>query len=182
MVRNIVLFTLVTQAVAAAVLAGRFMIAHGESPGQALWSGVFHAVSAFNNAGFSLYADSLMRCVTDPWMNAVVEATVVIGGLGFPVIFELARSWRRPRGWSVVTRITVIVSASLLVLGTLVILAVESGNKATLGALDGADQLQGALFASTVARTAGFNTIDVAGLNTEFRHYSRSEGSVRSWE
>ncbi|HEU4547842.1 MAG TPA: TrkH family potassium uptake protein, partial [Microlunatus sp.] len=166
-VRNIVLFTLVTEAIAATVLAARFMITYGESPAHALWSGVFHAVSAFNNAGFSLYADSLMRYVTDPWVNAVVASTVIIGGLGFPVIFELARSWRRPRAWSVVTRITVIVSVSLLVLGTLVILAVESGNEATLGALDGADQLQGALFASTVARTAGFNTIDVAALTPE---------------
>ena len=68
-VRNIVLFTLVTEAIAATVLAVRFMITYGESPAHALWSGVFHAVSAFNNAGFSLYADSLMRYVTDPWVQ-----------------------------------------------------------------------------------------------------------------
>lgn len=166
-VRNIVLFSLVTEAVAATVLAARFMIRYGDPLDQAVWSGVFHAVSAFNNAGFSLYADNLMRYVSDPWVNAVVATAVIVGGLGFPVIFELARAWRRPRTWSVVTRITVVTSAGLLVLGTLVLLATESGNQATLGGLGGADQLQAAFFASTVARTAGFNTVDVAALSPE---------------
>jgi trk system potassium uptake protein TrkH len=166
-VRNIVLFSLVTEAVAATVLAARFMIRYGDPLDQAVWSGVFHAVSAFNNAGFSLYADSLMRYVSDPWVNAVVATAVIVGGLGFPVIFELARAWRRPRTWSVVTRITVVTSAGLLVLGTLVLLATESDNQATLGGLGGADQLQAAFFASTVARTAGFNTVDVAALSPE---------------
>ncbi|HEY5979188.1 MAG TPA: TrkH family potassium uptake protein [Microlunatus sp.] len=166
-VRNIVVFSLVTEAAAAIALAARFMIRYGDPLDQAVWSGVFHAVSAFNNAGFSLYADNLMRYVSDPWVNAVVATAVIVGGLGFPVIFELARAWRRPRTWSVVTRITVVTSAGLLVLGTLILLATESGNQATLGALGGADQLQAAFFASTVARTAGFNTVDVAALSPE---------------
>ncbi len=166
-VRNIVVFSLVTEALAATALAARFRIRYGDPLDQAVWSGAFHAVSAFNNAGFSLYADSLVRYVSDPWVNAVVATAVIVGGLGFPVIFELARAWRRPRTWSVVTRITVVTSAGLLVLGTLVVLATESGNQSTLGALGGADQLQAAFFASTVARTAGFNTIDVAALSPE---------------
>jgi trk system potassium uptake protein TrkH len=143
------------------------VIAYGQSPAAAAYSGVFHAVSAFNNAGFSLYADNLMRYVSDPWVNAVVAAAVIIGGLGFPVIFELARSWRRPRTWSVVTRITVMSSVGLLLAGTVMVLAIEAGNAATLGRLDGVDRLQAAFFASTVARTAGFNTVDVAALNPE---------------
>ena len=166
-VRNIVVFTLLTEAVTATVLSARFVIAYGQSPAAAVYSGVFHAVSAFNNAGFSLYADNLMRYVSDPWVNAVVATAVIIGGLGFPVIFELARSWRRPRTWSVVTRITVVTSVGLLLVGTAMVLAIEAGNAATLGRLDAADRLQAAFFASTVARTAGFNTVDVAALNPE---------------
>lgn len=166
-VRNIVVFTLTVEAVAAAVLSARFMRWYGEAPGPAVYSGVFHAVSSFNNAGFSLYADSLVRYVADPWVNTVIASAVIIGGLGFPVIFELARAWRRPRSWSVVTRITVVTSAGLLLLGTVIILASEHGNAATIGGLDGADQLQAAFFASTVARTAGFNTVDIAALRPE---------------
>ena len=125
------------------------MIAYGEPPAHALWIGVFHAVSAFNNAGFSLYADSLMSYVTDPWVMPSSPPAVIIGGLGFPVVFELAAILAAATAWTRGHPDHRDRHAGLLVLGTLVILAIESGQPATLGALDGADQL---LAASSPAR------------------------------
>ena len=68
---------------------------------------MFHAVSAFNNAGFALFADSLMRFADDPWICLPIAVAVIAGGLGFPVLFELRRELRRPRAWSLHTKLTV---------------------------------------------------------------------------
>ncbi|MEO3861019.1 potassium transporter TrkG [Acrocarpospora sp. B8E8] len=160
-VRNVVLFSLSCEAVAAVVLAVRLMIGYGEPFGRAVYLGVFHAVSAFNNAGFALWPDSLMRFVTDPWICLTVAVAVIIGGMGFPVVFELARSWRHPTRWSVLTRITVAVTVTLLVAGTLVFLATEWRNPKTLGGLDDPARLLAAFFTAVMPRTAGFNSLDI---------------------
>ncbi|MGW7357263.1 potassium transporter TrkG [Streptomyces sp. NPDC054802] len=78
-----------------------------------MWLGVFHAVTAFNNAGFALYSDSLMGFVTDPWICLPITAAVIAGGLGFPVLFEPRRRWRRPRSWSLHTKILVWASCDM---------------------------------------------------------------------
>jgi potassium uptake TrkH family protein len=166
-VRNVALFTLVTETVVAVVLTARFALTYGMPIGTAGYHGVFHAISAFNNAGFSLNADSLMGYVADPWVSLAVVAAFVLGGLGFPVVFELARMWRRPERWSVVTRITVWTTVPLLVLGTMVLTAAEWSNPDTLGPLDGAGRLLAGFFAAATARTAGFNTIDTAAMTQE---------------
>ncbi|CAL9468872.1 Ktr system potassium uptake protein B [Actinosynnema sp. ALI-1.44] len=166
-VRNIVVFSLSTELVVAAVLTTRFATGYGLPFGQAAYSGVFHAISAFNNAGFSLHADSLVRYVTDPWVCLTIAAAFIIGGLGFPVVFELARTWRRPRDWSVMTRLTIGATVPLLVLGTVVLLLAEHDNPRTLGALDGPGALLAGFFAAATPRTAGFNSIDVAAMTSE---------------
>ena len=166
-VRNVVLFSLGCEAVLALVLSARFVLAYDEPLARGAYSGLFHAVSAFNNAGFGLHPDNLVRYVGDPWVSLPVSLGVIVGGLGFPVVFELARSWRRPRAWSVLTRITVVVSTALLALGTLAILAAESRNPATLGPLSGGQRLLAAFFASAMTRTAGFNSLDIAALEPE---------------
>ena len=73
------------------MLTLRFLVGYDESLGRAVWHGVFHAVSAFNNAGFALYTDNLMGFVTDPWICLPIAVAVIVGGLGFPVLFELRR-------------------------------------------------------------------------------------------
>ncbi|PSL53219.1 potassium uptake TrkH family protein [Saccharothrix carnea] len=166
-VRNIVLFSLLSEAVVAAVLTVRFAVGYDQSWGRAAYQGVFHAISAFNNAGFSLHSDNLMRYVGDPWVCLTVAAAVIVGGLGFPVVFELARSWRRPAMWSVVTRITLGLTIALLVLGTVVFTAVEFANPRTLGALEVSDRVLAGFFHSVMTRTAGFNSIDIAALHPE---------------
>ncbi|WP_326552030.1 TrkH family potassium uptake protein [Micromonospora sp. NBC_01813] len=166
-VRNIVLFSLVVESAVAVVLTVRFALGYDYPWGRAAYHGVFHAVSAFNNAGFALYADSLMRFVADPWVMVTIAVAVIVGGLGFPVVFELLRAWRRPRSWSVLTRITMVLTVSLLILGTIVFTLVEFRNPATLGPLDAPDKLLAGFFASVMTRTAGFNSIDIAGLRPE---------------
>ncbi len=166
-VRNVVLFSLACELIAAIVLTVRFWLI-GEAPlDRSVYLGIFHAISAFNNAGFGLYSDSLMQFVADPWITGIIAAAVIIGGLGFPVWFELIRSWRKPKDWTVLTRITVIMTVTLLVVGTIVIFVIEANNPATLGALPPADRLPAAFFASTMTRTAGFNSLDISALTTE---------------
>ncbi|MGI5288985.1 TrkH family potassium uptake protein [Nonomuraea polychroma] len=163
-VRKVVVFSLACEAIAAVILIGRFMLGYGESFGRAVYLGVFHAISAFNNAGFALWPDNLMRFVTDPWICLTIAIAVMVGGLGFPVVFELLRSWRQPRRWSVLTRVTVGVTVVLLVVGTLVFLITEWRNPKTLGALDDSGKLLAAFFTAVMPRTAGFNSIDIAGM------------------
>lgn len=166
-VRSVVIFSLSVEAVVAAILTLRFALGYGQSFPDALYSGVFHAVSAFNNAGFGLYSDSLVRFVEDPWISLTVAAAVIVGGLGFPVWFELARNWRRPRRWSVLTRITVFTTVALLVGGTLLMLILETSNPATLGGVDERHRGVAAFFAAVMPRTAGFNNLDIAALRPE---------------
>jgi potassium uptake TrkH family protein len=166
-VRTVVIFSLASEAVVAAVLTARFATGYDSVLPSALYSGVFHAISAFNNAGFSLNADSLMGYVGDPWVSLTIALAVIVGGLGFPVVFELAREWRTPKTWSVLTRITVIVTAALLVVGTVGMLIAEGRNPDTLGPLSGGGKLLAAFVAGVMPRTAGFNNLDVTAFAPE---------------
>ena len=166
-IRNVVLFSLGVECLVGAVLVSRFYFAYDQNLRSALYNGVFHSISAFNNGGFSLYSDSLVRFVADPWVTLTIAAAVIVGGLGFPVWFELVRSWRRPRHWTVLTRITLLTTGALLVVGTLVILGTEAGNPATVGRLSGTDQLVAAFFAAVMPRSGGFNTLDMSALRPE---------------
>ncbi len=166
-VRKVVIFSLVSEVVVAVVLATRFAVAYDEDLPRAVYDGVFHAISAFNNAGFSLNADSLMGYVGDPWVCLTISLAVIVGGLGFPVVFELMRSWRRPKTWSVLTRITVVVTASLLVVGTLGMLVAEGRTPDTLGPLGAGDTVLAAFVAAVMPRTAGFNNLDIAAMQPE---------------
>ncbi|MFF5215826.1 TrkH family potassium uptake protein [Micromonospora sp. NPDC000442] len=166
-VRRIVVFSLVSEAVVATLLTIRFATAYHRPLGTALYEGVFHAISAFNNAGFSTYADSLMGYVTDPWITLTITAAVILGGLGFPVVFELVRSWRQPSYWSVTTRITVALTVALLALGTVVFTLAEYSNPGTFGPLGGPQKLLAGFFASAMTRTAGFNNVDIGAMRPE---------------
>jgi trk system potassium uptake protein len=166
-VRRVVAFSLVSEAVVAVVLGVRFATGYEHSLPSAAYFGVFHAISSFNNAGFGLNADNLMGYVADPWISLTICAAVIVGGLGFPVVFELAREWRTPQAWSVLTRVTVIVTVALLVVGTVVFLIAESGNPGTLGPLSTGTKVLAAFSAAVMPRTAGFNNLDIAAYQPE---------------
>lgn len=157
-------FTLLFEAATAVLLSVRFGTAYGEPPGRAVWLGIFHAVSAFNNAGYTLYRDNLAGFVTDPWVTLAVAVAIIAGGIGFPVLLELVRLPRAPRRWSVHTKLTLLMTALLLAVGTLAVLAFEWANPATLGPLDVPGKLLAGFFQAVTPRTAGFNTLDYGQL------------------
>ena len=159
-VAGVVKVSLLFEAGTALLLSGRFLVAYDEPLGRALYLGVFHAVSAFNNAGFALWSDNLVRFAADPWICLPIAVAVIFGGLGFPVLLELRRHLVRPRGWSLHTKLTLSVTGGLLVLGTLFVTAAEWSNPATLGALDAPGRLLAGFFQAVMPRTAGFNSVD----------------------
>lgn len=160
---GVIVVSLVVEAVTAVFLGLRFLIGYGEHPARAAYLGIFHAVSAFNNAGFALYTDSMVGFAADPWICLPILFAVIVGGLGFPVIFELVRRRNRKR-WSLHTRITVPVYFGLLALGTLAVLVLEWGN--TLGKLDVHHKLLAGVFHGVMPRTAGFNSLDVGAMHS----------------
>ncbi|WP_020389825.1 TrkH family potassium uptake protein [Kribbella catacumbae] len=164
-VGGVIRLSLAVEAVVAIVLASRFAFRYDEPFWQAAYLGVFHAVSAYNNAGFALYSDNLISFATDPFICVPIMAAVVIGGLGFPVINEVLRrrhQENRGRRWSLHTRITVYTYGVLLVVGTIGVTLTEWANPRTLGPMGVADKLLVGLFHGVMPRTAGFNSLDLA--------------------
>ncbi|GAB3944290.1 TrkH family potassium uptake protein [Corynebacterium tapiri] len=155
-----VMLTLVVESVIAAVLALRFALAYGHSWGQAIWLGVFHSISAFNNAGFSLQSDSLIGFVGDWFIIGPISLAIIVGGLGYPVLAEVQRRCRgtAARPWSVTSRITLLSTAALIIGGALVFALTE--HRHTFSGLGPSSFAAASTFASVTARTAGFNSID----------------------
>jgi trk system potassium uptake protein TrkH len=161
--RGVARTTFVVEGLVALALSIRFWRAYDQQPGEALYSGVFHAVSAFNNAGFSIYSDNLMRFTSDPYVCLPIAVAVVLGGLGFPVLFELRRELTSPSTWSLHTKTTLLTYGLLLAGGTVAISAFEWGNPGTLGPLSlPAKVLAGFFQGGVQPRTAGFNSLDIA--------------------
>ena len=166
-VRRVAVTMLAFEAAFAAVLTLRFRTRYDDGWGEAAWHGAFHSVSAFNNAGFALYSDNLIGFVDDAWIMFPICLAVVVGGIGFPVLFELRRRWREPRGWTVHTRLTVWGTLILLVTGIVAFLALEWSNGGTLGGLSPWGKVVGGVTGGVVPRTAGFNSIDYAQITPE---------------
>lgn len=164
---RVVILALVIEAIVAMVLTVRFVVAYDEPLGRALWHGVFHAVSGYNNAGFALFSLSLMDFVADPWIVLPICLATVVGGLGLPVVIEVLRERVRPARWSVHTKITLLMTALLLVGGALFFLVAEWDNAATMGSLDTGGRVLASFTQSVQARTAGFNSVSTGDMHTE---------------
>ncbi len=142
-----------------------------DGPIASAYSGIFHSISSFNNAGFSLYSDNLSRFATDPVVVLSVSLGFVVGGLGFPILVEFwrhaaqRRTALRVTRWSLHTKVTLLATAALLVFGPLVVMTFEWTNPATLGPLDTVDKVVAGWFQGVSPRTAGFNTVDIGGMN-----------------
>jgi potassium uptake TrkH family protein len=164
---GVAFFSLLFEAAAAVVIAIRLAVGYDYSLGSAVYRGIFHAVSAFNNAGFALWSDSLAGFVTDGWICVAIAFAIIAGGLGFPVWLELRRDFRRPRRWSLHTKLTLAMTAALLFVGFVAVLAFEWQNAKTLGALDTPGRLLASFFQGVTPRTAGFNSVDYASMHDE---------------
>jgi Trk-type K+ transport system membrane component len=164
------------QVILAVILTWRFATEYSYDLNKAMAHGVFHAISAFNNAGFALYSDSMIQFARDGWILIPVFTTVFLASLGFPTIAEirdrlglkvarilkLTPDYSMPKQWSLNSRIVLWASLALLILGTGVIAVLEWNNPNTFGPLTPIQKVMDSIFASVMPRTAGFNALDVS--------------------
>jgi trk system potassium uptake protein TrkH len=164
LLKHIIVVTFATEAVGALLLTMAWL--HEMGPANALYNATFHSISAFCNAGFALFPDSLVRFSDNLSLNLIVCALIVLGGLGFPVLYDL-QTWlrrrRRERVRLTVQTKTVLIATAILILGGWLLIAILE--RQTLGSHPSlTHRLLTPLFQSITCRTAGFNTLDIAGL------------------
>ena len=163
-----------------AFLAVRMYTEYGYSLDKALSHGAFQAISAFNQAGFALYTDSLMGFAGDGWIIFPVFVIATLAGFGFPVLAEIrdrlklrlyvlfgkAADYTMPSQWSLNSRIILWASLFLLVVGAIGISISEWTNPATLGAMDPLQKIFASMFTSSMSRSTGLTVIDTAQMYT----------------
>jgi trk/ktr system potassium uptake protein len=153
--------TLLVEAFGAMVLAVGF-VRGGLSYGDGLFQAVFHAVMAFCNAGFATLPDGdLVPYAGDPAVNLALVALIILGGLGFPVLMNLYR-YRRTRRLTLHSKLVLLTTAALVLIGALSVALLEWENPATLGGNPVGSRLLMSLFQGVTPRTAGFSTVDYA--------------------
>ena len=173
LLRTILLVYFGFEVALAIYLIARLRVTYNEAMGDAIWNGVFHAVSAFNNGGFSLYSDSMASFSQDLFVVAPIAVAVIVGGLGFPVLIELhERIWGlnkqangKPKRFSLHTRVTLAATIVLLTLGSMFIASMEWNNPKTLGDLSILEKLWNAVFMSAMPRSGGFSSVEVGDMD-----------------
>jgi trk system potassium uptake protein TrkH len=159
----------VFEAIGAALLFIRWNIIGDWSVGANLYNSVFHAISAFCNAGFSLFRRSFTGFSGDPYINLIMISLIFTGGIGFMVILDIGRLgfWSKDKRpilsrMSVQTKMALSVSLFLIIIGGLVIFLLEKDN--TLARAGAGTRFLGPFFQAVTSRTAGFNTLPIGKL------------------
>ncbi|MFW6022885.1 MAG: TrkH family potassium uptake protein [Halanaerobiaceae bacterium] len=163
LVKYVLTFTFVIEGTAALILFIRFIFDY--SIWRALYLAIFHSVSAFNNAGFDLFGNSLEGFTGDIIVNFVIMALIVLGGIGFAVMAEIYDN-KSIRKFTLQTKMVLIFTLLLIVIGFLSFLFLEYNNQATIGNLPFGEKLLASLFLSITPRTAGFNTVPTGQLQS----------------
>lgn len=163
LVRGILLFTAGVELAGMLLMWPRFGALHGWREGA--FQALFHSISAFNNAGFALYSDSLMGFAADPVVLGVTATLLTVGGLGFLVVVHAAQHLAdRRKPLPLQARTALLTSAALLLGGAALILLFEWANPGTLGHMSLGGKLLNGFYQSATARTAGFNAVDIGDL------------------
>ncbi|CAH1189999.1 Ktr system potassium uptake protein B [Paenibacillus plantiphilus] len=167
LIRKVVLYAFIIELVGAALFAIRWSL---DMPlGQAIYFGIFHGVSMFNNAGFDLFGQfgtpyvSFTQYVNDPLVNIVTMLLIILGGIGFIVMSDLLE-FRTLRRLSLHSKVVLSATGALIGVGTIVIFIFEFSNKGTLGSLGWGGKILASFYQSVSPRTAGPNTVDLASL------------------
>ena len=168
--KKILWVVLIVESVGAAILAYGF--SDKLEVKDAIWFGIFHSISAFNNAGFSLFTDNMIGYQHNTLVLTVISFLIVLGGLGYFVIIELHENRKFSKRISIHTRIVVIGTILLILFGTALFLSIEWNNPKTFGEMSIYDKLLNSVFLSVNFRTAGFNSIDLSGLKDSSLFYS----------
>ena len=178
-IKTVVKMLLFFQGILFVVLAVRFLTEYGYSLDKALSHGAFHSLMTVNHAGFALYADSMMSFAQDPWIIISMFIFTTIASLGIPVLIEIRDRLRLyvysslgresnftlPKQWSLNSRIVLWASLVLVIGGAMALTISEWSNPATLGALDPGQKVMAGFFNSSMTRTVGFNSIDIAAMD-----------------
>ncbi|MEC9488799.1 MAG: TrkH family potassium uptake protein [Halanaerobium sp.] len=162
LVQYILFVTVVIEGLGAVLLF--FRLLREMPPLKSFYFALFHSISAFNNAGFDIFGNSLESFTGDWAVNLIIISLIILGGLGFVVLLEFYRKFRWK--WaSLHTKLVLVISGSLLLLGTITVLILEYNNPQTMGNLPWYDKILSSFFLATTPRTAGFNTVPTGGLN-----------------
>jgi trk system potassium uptake protein TrkH len=165
--RKVILYSLTIEGIAAVIFTIRWSFDLGFP--KALYYGIWHAISFFNNAGFDLFGpitgpfSSLTGYANDFITNVVTMALIILGGIGFIVMSDLI-DFKKTRKISLHTKIVLTMSGFLIVFGAIVIFIFEFTNSRTLGSLEYGGKILASFFQSVTPRTAGANTVDLASL------------------
>ncbi|WP_096019829.1 TrkH family potassium uptake protein [Campylobacter lanienae] len=162
--KNVVLFVFLIELIGAILLTMRFMLEMNFA--KALWFGVFHSISAFNNAGFSIFESGLTPYKHDLAINIIITSLIIIGGLGYFVLVELYFfQKKRIQNLSLHTKVVILATISLIVFSTLIIFLLEYSNPNSIGNFSIFDKILSSYFTAINYRTAGFNTLDMSALH-----------------
>jgi trk system potassium uptake protein len=163
LVKFVVIFTLIIEGIGATILAIRWASDFGFP--QSIFYGIFHSISAFNNAGFDIMGGfkSITEYVGDFTVIMTLSSLIIIGGIGYTVIIDLLKK-KSLRKLSLHSKLVILVTLLLNVLGTILVFVLEYNNPGTLGDLSFKDKLLGAFFHGVVPRTAGFNSLNMPDL------------------
>jgi len=164
LVRKVALFTLVAEVAGAIILSVAFLPVAADAP-QAIWWGVFHAISAFNNAGFDVFGQfrGLVPFNQQPAILLPIAGLFVLGGISYTVVEDLVTRRKRAR-LALDSKLVLWTTAALIVLGTAGVLFTERTNPATLGDLSVGPRLLNAFFTGLAPRSAGFNSVDISAM------------------
>jgi Trk-type K+ transport system membrane component len=165
--RRVIVTMVIFQLMIAAVLTIRYRVGYFDDWGTSLWHGVFDSVMSFNNAGFSLNEDSIVRYAGDAVVIVALSFGVFVGAIGFPVLAELFQGWRRPSMWTIHTRLTVWGSLLLLVIAAALFLVYEWNNAGTIGTMSVHDKLVTGLEGSAMTRSGGLNSFHWGSVRPE---------------
>ncbi|ULL18190.1 Trk family potassium uptake protein [Paenibacillus sp. H1-7] len=167
LIRKVIQYSLTIELVAAILFSIRWSFDLG--PAKGIYFGIWHAISFFNNAGFDLFGSvsgpfsSLTSYVDDPLVNVVSMGLIILGGIGFVVMSDVM-DYKRHKRLSLHSKVVLSATGALILVGALVIFIFEFTNPKTLGPLTWSGKVLGSFFQSVTPRTAGANTLDLAGL------------------
>ncbi|MBO0981712.1 TrkH family potassium uptake protein [Microbacterium sp. SD291] len=150
---------------ALAVLLYPALVMAGVEPIAALWEAPYFAAMAFTNTGFTPNIGGVAAFADDYLVLTLLMAGVFLGSIGFPVIYTLAKHVWHVKRWSLHTKLTLVTTVLLFVLGAAVFVVLEYLNPKTFGSMDAWDTTFQAFFLSAMTRSGGFNVIDMADLN-----------------
>jgi trk system potassium uptake protein TrkH len=164
LLRTVALSAMAIEGVIGTLLVTR-LVADGFAFRDAFFDGFYYSAMAFTNTGFTPNAAGLTPLTDDYVALTLIMIAVILGSIGFPVIFAILRDPRHPRRWSLHTKLTLVTSGILLALGTVLYLVLEYDNPRTFGRDDAGATVFQSLFLSAMTRSGGFSTIDIAHLH-----------------